>query len=340
MSEPATVRLDQLCCDCGTGFSYIRQAPATGRRRLWCESCRVSRSVRVEATGQCTECGRWFTYRRRARRGHVRHRCDFCRLGPSVCVDCGQDFTYRKGASVPSRRLCKLCRRKRNSKCEVESRRRRANTRQGLGLCYQCDTPITCGQKYCDECAERFKARERKWHERQLPRKRPPRHCTMCGKTIPKGYASTCLECRFWARVEKRGEGECWIWTGTSAGPGYGKISSHGKQVYAHRLAWELANGPSYPSLFVLHKCDNRLCCNPAHLYLGTQADNVRDRDSRGRTARGDSSGVAKLNSQAVKVIRWAWGRGVKQARLAALFHVGPCNIWNIVHNRSWKHAI
>lgn len=158
-----------------------------------------------------------------------------------------------------------------------------------------------------------------------------PRSCDQCGNGIPWGGNQPCVICRFWSHVQKLGPNECWIWTGPIAEPGYGKIGSCGQRVYAHRLAWELANGPWDSGLFVLHKCDNKVCCNPNHLYLGTQAENMRDRDERGR------SGTAKLNRQAVKVIRWAWKRGVRQKRLAELHGISASLIWMIVHGRSWR---
>jgi hypothetical protein len=260
-----------------------------------------------------------------------------------VCIDCGHDFTYRKGTSVPSRRLCRPCQTKRDRKCEVESRRRRKRIRRALGLCHGCGTKIAKSEKICDTCGQRTRdaaARQRRLHSSRLA----PRACEQCGCGLPRGGCQPCVGCRFWKRIRKLGPDDCWEWTGPTPGPGYGKISvtpegGVSEQWYTHRYAWLLKHGPPALGLFVLHKCDNKLCCNPAHLYLGTQVDNVRDRDTRGRTAHGERSGTAKLNCQAVRVIRWAWGRGVKQARLAALYHVDPCQIWMIVHRRSWKHV-
>ncbi len=76
----------------------------------------------------------------------------------------------------------------------------------------------------------------------------------------------------------------CWIWDGFKNKRGYGMLKTGRKTAYAHRVAWELANGPIDGSLWVLHKCDNPPCCNPDHLFLGTAADNNADRHSKGRT--------------------------------------------------------
>lgn len=86
---------------------------------------------------------------------------------------------------------------------------------------------------------------------------------------------------RYWAKV-KMGNG-CWLWTGAVSGRGYGKLGIDGRDIGAHRLAWELAYGPIPAGLFVLHTCDVRRCVNHAHLFLGTAADNTRDMFEKGR---------------------------------------------------------
>ena len=87
----------------------------------------------------------------------------------------------------------------------------------------------------------------------------------------------------FWARVE-RGSG-CWPFQGARTAPGWhGSVTYHGRRIVAHRLAWTLARGPIPAGLLVLHRCDNPPCCNPDHLYLGTQRENMRDAAAKGRT--------------------------------------------------------
>jgi hypothetical protein len=83
---------------------------------------------------------------------------------------------------------------------------------------------------------------------------------------------------RFWLKVDKRGPDECWLWRGAVYADGYGAFFCHSKDVRAHRLAWALANGREVPSgLVICHRCDNPPCCNPAHLWAGTQSENLRD---------------------------------------------------------------
>ena len=95
------------------------------------------------------------------------------------------------------------------------------------------------------------------------------------------------LEERFWEKVEKRGEEDCWEWTGSrNILWQYGQFhfGGHcGKTLKAHRVSWEIHNGKIPPGLLVCHKCDNRVCVNPSHLYLGTHSDNLRDAWERTR---------------------------------------------------------
>src|SRR5713101_4375739 len=87
----------------------------------------------------------------------------------------------------------------------------------------------------------------------------------------------------FWSYVKKTQS--CWIWTGSRTGTsGYGKCSvGNGKEVSAHRRSWELENGEIPKGLWVLHHCDNKICVNPSHLFLGTRSDNMKDAVKKGR---------------------------------------------------------
>ena len=87
----------------------------------------------------------------------------------------------------------------------------------------------------------------------------------------------------FWDKVDIKGPDDCWLWIRGLDSAGYGQCYFYGryKSTGAHRVAWELTNGPIPFDKSILHKCDNRKCCNPNHLYVGTQADNMRDRAER-----------------------------------------------------------
>jgi len=104
---------------------------------------------------------------------------------------------------------------------------------------------------------------------------------------MPTGvYKRPPLEVRFWPNVDKRGPDECWPWKAGVGGDGYGRVRNGSKQDSAHRVSWELNNGPIPDGLHVLHKCDNRPCVNPAHLFLGTHQDNMADMVKKERTTR------------------------------------------------------
>lgn len=142
---------------------------------------------------------------------------------------------------------------------------------------------------------------------------------------------------RFWQRVDKRGPGECWEWTALRQKRGYGIVSWHGKLMLAHRVALNLSDGDFDSPLHVCHSCDNPPCCNPAHLWRGTDLDNSHDAATKGRlvTQRGEASARAKLTIAAVKDIRSSTERGVDLARK---YNVTKSLIGHIRKNRAWRH--
>ena len=114
-----------------------------------------------------------------------------------------------------------------------------------------------------------------------------PVACTHCGKVFLRkngGREKQCsLECRFWSKVDKKNN--CWEWTAALfAKTGYGQFALTSKKPEtAHRMSWMLTHGEIPNGLFVLHHCDNRLCCNPSHLFIGTHKDNMVDMSQKGR---------------------------------------------------------
>src|SRR5688500_9910632 len=139
---------------------------------------------------------------------------------------------------------------------------------------------------------------------------------------------------KFWERVEGMGTLGCWNWPGRDRGPsGYGGISWHGREYYAHRVAFCLAHGMApmslSPDIGVLHTCDNRRCCNPDHLWLGTNDDNVADKVRKGRQSRlrGPRNPKSKLTPEAVHVIRSEARRGVLGTALARRFGISSTSV-------------
>lgn len=155
------------------------------------------------------------------------------------------------------------------------------------------------------------------------------------------------MELRLWKHIKVGEPDECWPWTGKSFLDGYGYIGSgkrDGRSVKAHRAAWELANGPipqgeGFHGFVVMHLCDNRACCNPDHLRLGTQAENMRDMHEKGRNSGpyGETHKDAKLTTAAVREIRAAadW---TLDSHFAQKFGVHQRSIYDARTRRSWKH--
>ena len=141
----------------------------------------------------------------------------------------------------------------------------------------------------------------------------------------------------FWQRVKKHGPDNCWEWTGTIENHGYARIGAGENRKLAHRLCWEIVYGPIPDGMCVCHKCDNPGCVNPNHLFLGTQLENMQDREQKGRTARGSANGKAKLNAEQVKEIRKRYqAGGITYKQLGLDYEVSKEAIQGIVKRRRW----
>ena len=167
---------------------------------------------------------------------------------------------------------------------------------------------------------------------------------------------------RFWSKVNRAAEtgpsGDCWEWTGYHNAQGYGSFGIGSKVFRAHRVAFILENGPIPDGLHVLHTCDNPECVNPDHLWLGTNADNAKDRDNKGRqvtptgenhgthtmpesTCRGEKNGIAKLTAVEVLEIRKRYATGGhSQRELAKAYSISQRQIGRVVRGEGWAHAI
>jgi len=134
----------------------------------------------------------------------------------------------------------------------------------------------------------------------------------------------------------------CWIWGGRYLKGGYGFGSFSLNIQLAHRYSFWLINGPFDLTLCVLHKCDNRYCVNPDHLFLGTKGDNNRDRDAKGRAVHvhGEDQYLSKLTEETVRQIRASWKfRVVTVNHLAEKFGVSYHTIRHVLRRESWKHV-
>ncbi len=142
---------------------------------------------------------------------------------------------------------------------------------------------------------------------------------------------------KFWGKVVKVDNG-CWIWQGAKSKDGYGLFGIYSKVLRAHCLAFILTYDIDITGLCVLHRCDNPPCCNPDHLFLGTDRDNSNDKVAKNRQSQGETHGTAKLNKIQVAQIRWLYNTGnYTQKQLAFMFYVDSSHIGKIVRNECWK---
>ncbi len=150
---------------------------------------------------------------------------------------------------------------------------------------------------------------------------------------------------KFWNKVDRRGDDECWEWTAGKTGAGYGAFYYNRKQVLASRVAWELEHGPvpsgeHYGTTCVCHICDNPGCCNPNHLFLGTHSENMIDMYKKGRGVdhAGERGGSSKLTNEDVAWIRMWLGLGYLQKVIAGAFNVSESCIYSVSTGLSWSH--
>jgi hypothetical protein len=128
----------------------------------------------------------------------------------------------------------------------------------------------------------------------------------------------------------------CMLWDGRAHSEGYGILEQHGRRYYAHRLALRFAGTDVPKGACVCHRCDTPACANPAHLFLGTKGDNIRDAATKGRVRRGEKHRFAKVTEQMVREIR---ARTEPQAKLAEEFGVTQTLISMIKRRTVWKHV-
>ena len=191
---------------------------------------------------------------------------------------------------------------------------------------------------------------------RHSPRGKTERHCIHCGclfyvfpHTVAEGKAKYCSRAcadaakkhspeiaaeLFWQQVKRGLADECWNWQGKIISEsGHGRVSMSGRLQQAHRVAYSLACGPIPKGQQIRHTCDNAPCCNPQHLILGTQAQNMADMKARNRSARHQRNGNGKLTLEQKKEIQRLYSVGdISMAKLAAIYGVVPGTICFVIH--------
>jgi hypothetical protein len=163
-----------------------------------------------------------------------------------------------------------------------------------------------------------------------------------CSKPCAAQFRKRPLAERFWEKVDSSsGVDSCWPWTGYSYSfrkCTYGTIYAEKRPQLSHRIAWELSFGSIPKGLNVLHSCDNGLCCNPKHLFLGTQSDNAKDMISKGRGHKGSEHYAAKLTEANIAEIRHLSDQGWAQRKIAEKLGVCQQSISDILHRKTWTH--
>lgn len=187
------------------------------------------------------------------------------------------------------------------------------------------------------------------------------KHCRKCGHIyigITQRHPRSDPIVRFWSYVDKSGgPTACWPWTKFIHPKGYGiyLVRGWGKRTSrTHRIAYELTYGPIPDDLYACHHCDNPACCNPNHIFIGTQKDNMQDAARKNRTSKGDTSWShlhrdhypvgescpnAKLTDNLVREIRTSYSSGMSTYKLAQRFNVSSHTIWTVISHKSWKHV-
>jgi hypothetical protein len=193
------------------------------------------------------------------------------------------------------------------------------------------------------ELAGRSRSREALWRCR----------CSCCGRetivpgsALRSGHTRSCgrrdrlTAEQFWQKVNVGAADECWHWLGRRDAFGYGCVGWQGKKCVAHRVAFELCNGPIPDGQIVRHACDVARCVNPAHLRLGTHLDNAHDRDSRGRhwVRHGEQHYVAKLTVAQVREIRRLPSLPAGR-ELRRIHGVSKFTVYDARAGRTWKHV-
>lgn len=138
---------------------------------------------------------------------------------------------------------------------------------------------------------------------------------------------------KFWSLINKSHESECWIWLGGVNNKGYGQFRLNGRLYMSHRLAYSLSKSEIPRGLFLCHKCDTPKCCNPSHMFIGTQSDNMIDRVVKNRQPN------LVLTPEIVKEIR-RLSASYMPGQISKKLNISLTLVKKVFYNESWKHVI
>jgi len=247
------------------------------------------------------------------------------RLCPKPCEYCGTDF-------MPPRSRYRFCSRS----CSASWKIRQPAFRDRL---------------YSEEARRKIGMKIRAWLLSGSAEAKEKMHRWQTAGVRAQQMAAQGLAHNFWLHIRVRENG-CWEWEGSRGPSGYGSVRVDGRSEYVHRHAWVLRYGPIPDTLHVLHRCDNPPCINPAHLFLGTNRDNVEDMCRKSRQAKGDrqgsrvhpetracgeKNGRAKLTRDQVEEIRRDYlSRKSSQREIARRHGISQPTVSEIVNFRNW----
>ena len=144
---------------------------------------------------------------------------------------------------------------------------------------------------------------------------------------------------RFWSKIDVSTPDACWEWKAGKSPMGYGRYRLPERAVFAHRYAYELVHGPIPDGLFACHRCDNPGCVNPAHIFLGTHDDNMRDMVSKGRHTAGDKNASRKVSAIEVTQIRARRDAGETLKAIGDSYGITRQAVHLIVTRQTWRAA-
>ena len=166
-------------------------------------------------------------------------------------------------------------------------------------------------------------------------------------KARKRGEPTMPLDARLYGNIKKNELSGCWEWQGSTNRFGYGRIIIGSRKdgtrrtVSTHRLSYMLNNGAIPDGMEVCHKCDNRRCINPGHLFIGTRQDNVDDREAKGRNkpSAGEKNGRAKLTKADVLEIIEKREQGLSLQRIANEYGVCKATVRDVINGKHWRCA-
>lgn len=160
-----------------------------------------------------------------------------------------------------------------------------------------------------------------------------------CLITPPDDDYKKILECKLLSNI-RIDEKKCWNWLGIPNTTGYAQISHRDKKrMSVHRLSYTLFKGGIPKGMDVCHSCDNKICINPDHLWVGTREQNLKDMVMKGRSRKGTNKKAAKLDDDKVKYCRFMSDFGVSKLQLAKFFNVCHTTMCMAIDGRSWRHV-